>query len=293
MIIRLIIITVSTLSTHTLRQVYFKSTLEVALRNALVAEKVCRVDRRDLKTIENPYITQQTAAIQAVTGTYSVSAMTTTDDTLTVSEEIVFGTHVFDFESLTSNFDLISAFFDDLTYSVAFKIDQYVLNKILDDATSTYTTPAGGFTSSANISTICANLLSKVAGYQSGIASGTFLVIESTDVVGFAVAQVASGFSYADAALNNGFMSSYMGIDIYVVRTGTFVTATLGTLSAVNNNHRLFGVKGVATYAAPRGIRYEEKGVSGKTGKEIVVSGICGAKCWAPKAALLVDITLA
>jgi len=84
-----------------------------------------------------------------------------------------------------------------------------------------------------------------------------------------------------------------MGIDIHVVRTSTFVTATLGTLTAVNSGHRLFGVKGVATYAAPRGLQYEEKGVSGKTGKEIVVSAICGAKCWAPKATLLVDITLA
>lgn len=283
----------NTLSTHTLRQVYLKSTLEVALRNALVAEKICQVDRSDLKTIESPYITQQTAAIQAVAGTYSVSAMTTTDDTLTVADEIIFGTHVFDFETLTSKFDLMSAFFDDLTYSVAFKVDQFVLNKMLDQGTGAYTTPAGGFTTTANVAVICANLLSKVAGYQSGLASGLFLVIENTDVVGFAQAQVASGFSYADAALNNGFMSSYMGIDIYVIRTGTFVTATLGTLTATNSGHRMFGVKGVATYATPRGVRYEEKGVTGKTGKEIVVSMNCGVNVWIPKRGLIVDITLA
>jgi hypothetical protein len=283
----------NTLSTHTLRQRYFQSNLDVALRSALVAEKVCRVDRTDQKTLENPYITQQTAAIQAVAGTYSVSAMTTTDDTLTVSEEIIFGTHVFRFEELTSNFNLMADFMDDLTYSVAFKVDQYVLNKILDDATGAYTTPTGGFTTAANVPVICANLISKVAGYQSGIANGLFLVIENTDVVGFAQAQVSSGFSYADAALNNGFMATYMGIDIYVVRSGLFTTATLGTLSATNSGHRLFGVKGIATFASPRGIQYEEKGVSGKTGKEIVVSAVCGAKCWTPKAGLLIDITLA
>lgn len=283
----------NTLSTHTLRQVYLKNTLEVQLRNALVCEKIAMVDRSDLKTIENPYITQQTAAIQAVAGTYSVSAMTTTDDTLTVADEIVFGTHVFDFETLTSNFNLISSFFDDLTYSVAFKVDQFVLNKITDQATGAYTTPAGGFTTAANIPVICSNLLSKVAGYETGIANGFFLVIENTDVVGFAQAQVASGFSYADAALNNGFMSNYMGIDIHVVRTGTFVTDTLGTLSATNSGHRLFGIKKTATYATPRGVRYEEKGVTGKTGKEIVVSMVCGANLWVPKRALVVDITLA
>ena len=283
----------NTLSTHTLRQVYLKSTLEVALRNALVSEKIFMVNRTDLKTIENPYITQQTAAIQAVAGTYSVSAMTTTDDTLTVADEVVFGTHVFDFETLTSNFELISSFFDDLTYSVAFKVDQFVINKVTDQATGAYTTPAGGFTTAANVAVICSNLLSKVAGYQSGLATGLFLVIENTDVVGFAQAQVASGFSYADAALNNGFLSSYMGIDIHVVRTGTFVTDTLGTLSATNSGHRLFGVKKQATYATPRGFRYEEKGVTGKTGKEIVVNMIVGANLWVQKRGILVDITLA
>lgn len=284
----------NTLSTHTLRQKYFKSNLEVALRAALVCEKICRVDRSDLKTIENPYITQQTAAIQAVAGTYSVSAMTTTDDTLTVADEVIFGTHVFDFERLTSNFNLIADFFDDLTYSVAFGVDKFVLNVLTEDATGAYTTPAGGFTTASNVAVIMSNLLSKVAGYQSGTADGLFLVIENTDVVGFAQAQVASGFSYADAALNNGFMTSYMGVDIYVVRSGTFVSATLGSRSDLTNSgHRLFGVKGVATYASPRGIRYEEKAVSGKTGVEIAVVALVGAKVWATKAGLLVDITLA
>ena len=283
----------NTLSTHTLRQIYLKSTLEVALRNALVSEKIARVDRSVLKTIENPFITQQVAAIQAVAGTYSVSAMTTTDDTLSVNDEIIFGTHVFRFEELTSNFELITAFFDDLTYSVVFKVDQLVLNKLLDQATGALTTPAGGFTTPANIAKIMGDLIGKVAGFQSGLASGLFLVLESTDITGFVQTQVASGFSYSDAALNNGFLTSYMGVDIFVIRASTFVTATLGTLTATNDGHRLFGVRGVATYATPRGVQMEEKGVSGKTGKEIVVSMVVGAKLWTPKSDLFIDITLA
>jgi hypothetical protein len=59
------------------------------------------------------------------------------------------------------------------------------------------------------------------------------------------------------------------------------------------SGHRLFGVKNVCTYAAPRGIKMEEKYVSGYTGKEIVVYGYIGVKVWTPKAALTVDITLA
>lgn len=282
----------NTLSTHTLRQKYLKNSLSVGLRNVLVAEAICKVDRSELKTIEAPYITQQTAAIQSLAGTYSVSAMTTTDDTLTVSDEVIFGTHVFDFERLTSNFNLTADFLEDLTYSVGFGVDKFMLNLICEDGTGTYTTPAGGFTTAANIPVIMSNLISKVSGYQ-GPNNGMFLVIENTDMVGFMQAQVASGYNYADAALNNGFMTNYMGVDIYVIRTGTFVDATLGSKTVTNSGHRVFGVKNVCTMASPRGIRYEEKGVSGKTGKEIVAVALVGGKVWTPTASLIVDITLA
>lgn len=282
----------NTLSTHTLRQTYLKNSLSVALRNVLVAEAVCMVDRSDQKTIEAPYITQQTATIQAVAGTYSVSAMTTTDDTLTVSDEVIFGTHVFDFERLTSNFDLISDFLDDLTYSVGYGVDKFVVNALCEDGTGTYTTPAGGFTTAANIPVIMSNLISKVSGYQ-GPNNGMYLIIENTDMVGFMQAQVASGYNYSDMALNNGFMSNYMGVDIYVIRSGTFVSDTLGTKTVTNSGHRVFGIKNIATYASPRGIRYEEKGVSGKTGMELAVYALVGFKQWTPNASLTVDITLA
>ncbi len=283
----------NTLSTYSLRHKYFSAGLQQALRNSLIAEKVCRVDRSDLKTIENPYITATSATIQAVAGTYSPAAMTVTDDSLSVNDEVVDATHIFDFEMRTANFDLMADFLDELIYRVSFNIDKFVLNKVLSLAGTTYTTPAGGFTTAANIPVICSNLLSKVAGYQSGLASNPFLVIESTDLVGFAQAQVSSGFAYADAALNNGFMANYMGIDIYVIRTGTFVTATLGTLSATNSGHRLFGISNLAMYASPRGVQYEEKMVTGKTGREVVAYGLIGSYVWTPQAPLFVNITLA
>lgn len=281
------------MSTYSLRHKYFKTGLNQALRNALIAEAICTVDRSELKTIENPYITATTATIQAVAGTYSVNAMTVTDDSLSVNDEIIDATHIFDFEMRTANFDLMADFLDELIYRVAAKIDQFVLNKIASLATGAYTTPAGGFVTASNVAVICANLLSKVAGYQSGVASNPFLVIESTDLVGFAQAQVASGFSYADAALNNGFMNNYMGIDVYVIRTGTFVTATLGTLSATNSGKRLFGITNLAVYASPRGVQYEEKPVTLKLGREVVAYGYVGAFVWTPQAPLFILVTLA
>lgn len=274
------------------RAKYFSSNLQSVLRNALVAEKVCNVDRSNSFYIHNPYSNQPTAAVQQIAGTYSVSAWTITDDSLTVTDESIYGEHVFDFEKRMSNYDLIAKRFDEMAYAVALGVDKFVVNALCEDGTGTYTTPAGGFTTAANVPVIISNLASKVMGYAEAY-NGLFLIIENTDVPGFIQAQLASGFSYSDAALNNGFMTSYAGVDIYVVRTGTFVSATIGSRSDfTNSGHRVFGVKNMATYAVGTPV-YEEKGVSGKTGKEIAYGTTFGFKLWAQKAALIVDITLA
>lgn len=283
----------NTISTKTYRDAYRLANLDILLRKALVAEKICQVNREGLKTLQNPYGSQPTTTVQAIAGTYSVAAYTTTDDTLTVTDEFICPEQVFDFENTLTKFDLFADRLDEQQYSVAQAIDSFVLNEVCAQATtSTYTTPVGGFTTASNINTIMANLLSKVAGYADAYR-GLFLVLENTDITGFIVAQATNGFSFADSALNNGFMANYMGVNVYVVRTGTFQSATVGTKTWTNSGHRIFGVNGSATYAAPQGVKFEEKGVSGKTGKEIVTYGYIGAKLWATKAALVVNITLA
>lgn len=281
----------NTISTKSNRDKYRQSTLEQALRNMLVAEKICQVDRSDLKTLQNPYGSQASATVQAIAGTYTPADYTLTDDTLTVNNEVIVAEHIYDFESSLSQFDLFASRFDEQTYAVAVKIDRFVLNNLCEDGTGAYTTPAGGFTA-ANVNTILSNLGGKLAGYAD-VYKGLFLVIENTDVPGFIEAQMTSGFSFADSALNNGFLTSQAGFDIYVVRTGTFASETLGTTTYTNSGHRVAGVKGVATYASPRGLKFEEKQVSGKTGMETVTFGYIGFKLWAPKTDLVIDITLA
>lgn len=286
----------NTLATQQYREKYMSKTLAHALRNGLVAEKICQVDRSDAKVIKSPYQTAPATVVQAIAGTYTPAAYTTTNDSLTVADEFVVSEHIFDFEDVLSDFDVYAARIDDMTYSVMAAIDKYVLNVILEAGTGAYTTPVGGFTVASNINAIISNLASKVMGYADAY-KGMFLVVENTDVPGFMQAQMTNGFSFADAALNNGFMTTYGGVEVYVVRSGTFeddaATSDSGSQTWSNSGHRLFGVKGVCTYASPRGVRFEEKGVSGKTGKEIVVVGYVGAKVWTPKAGLIVDITLA
>lgn len=282
----------NTIATQQFRDKYRLAQLDHALRNAVVAEKICMVDRTDGKYIYSPYQTAPTTVIQAIAGTYTPAAYTTTNETLTVTDEFIVSEHIFDFESSLSRFDVFAARVDDQTASVVTAIDKYVLNEMVDVGTGAYTTPAGGFTTPANIPVILANLCSKVMGFADAY-KGLYLVIENTDIAGFMQYQPASGFSYADAALNNGFIANILGVEVYVVRTGTFASTTMGTKTWTNSGHRLFGVKNVATYAAPRGIQMEEKAVSGKTGKEVVVFGYCGVAVWTPKRDLTVDITLA
>jgi len=286
----------NTIDSKTYRDKYRLASLDSLLRVALVAEKICEVDRSDSKTIQNPYGSQPAAVVQAIAGTYTPAAFTTTDDTLTVADEVVIGEHIYNFEKLLSRFDLFANRQDEINNSIKTAIDKWVINCLCEDGTGTYSTPTGGFTTAANINVIMSNLLSKVAGYAD-VYRGLFLVIESTDVPGFIQAQATNGFNFADAALKNGFMSNYMGVEIYVVASGTFVDATTttasGTKTWTNSGHRVFGVKGVTTYACPRGGNWEEKGVTGKTGMEVSYDAQIGFKVWATKAALIVDITLA
>lgn len=268
------------------------ASLDVALRANLVAEKICKVDRTEAKYIDNPYSSSPTTVVQAIVGTYATAAYTLKDDTLAVADEFVVAEHVYDFEQVLTSFDVMANRIDEQNYSVTASIDKFVLNSLCEDGTGTYTTPTGGFATAANILTIMANLQSKVAGYESAYKN-TYLVIEPTDLVGFIVSAASTGFQQADRTLGNGFGGTCLGTDIYVVPASTFVSDTIGTKEVTNSGHRVFGVKGMTTYAAPRGVRYEEKLVSAKTGMEIVTWGYIGFKAWATKASLTIDVTLA
>lgn len=282
----------NTISSRTYRDKYKSAVIDQALRNNLVAEKVCLVDRTDNMRIQSPYGSTPTATVQALTGTYSVANFTTTDDTLTVTDEFIVAEHIMDFQDVLSNFDLFAHRVDVTANEVATKIDRFVVNNLCEDGTGAYTTPTGGFTTASNIIEIFSNIRANVDGYADSM-NGLYVILENTDMVGVYQSAAQVGFQRADTFLENGRVGSIMGVDIYVVRTGTFADETLGTKTYTNAGHRVAGVKNVTTYAAPRGVKYEEKAVSGKTGMECVTFGYIGFKAWAPRVTLTIDITLA
>ena len=281
----------NTISTKTYRDRYRSAILDSLLSRALISEAIFEKDTSGLKTLQNPYGSQPTSTTQAIAGTYSVAAYTTTDDTLTVTDEIVVAEHVFDFEQTLTNFDLFTNRTMEQGMSVAREADKYALNVILDGAGASYSTPAGGFNTAANVNVIMSNIIAKLSGYAD-MYKGVFIVLENADVAGVIQSQMASGFSYADSAMNNGLLTKQGGVEIYVTRDGTYVDATIGTKTVTNSGHRLAGVKKVATYAMPGGFHFEEKGVSGKTGMEVVTYSYIGAKAWKTKEDLLIDITI-
>jgi hypothetical protein len=279
----------NTIDTKVYRDKYRQASLDKLLRKALVASAICEVDYSGAKTIQNPYGSQPSATVQVLTGTYSPATFTTTDDTLTVNQEFIVAEHIFDFEESLTRFDLFADRTDEQNFAVAAAIDKYVLNVLVANAGQSYTAPFNGFQTAANLPTIVSNLLAKVAGF-SDMYKGTYLVLEADDLTGVIEQMAGSGFTFADVALNNGFVKSYMGVDLYVVRPATFATYSAGSESFTNQGYRLFGVKKTTTYAAPGEIRFEEKGVSGKTGQEVVTYCYCGAKVWASKADLTIAI---
>jgi hypothetical protein len=269
---------------------WFQANLQETLKAALVAEKICSVDRTEGLYIWNPYGSRPTTVVQAIIGTYVPATYTSTVDTLTVTYEFIVSEHVYDFESVMQHGDIRAARTDEMMASVATSIDQYVLNYLCANGTGTLSTPSGGFTTASNVNKIFGDIWSKVSGYADTY-NGVYVVLEAGDITGVIQAAATSGFSYADAWLKNGFMTSHMGIDIYVVKDSTFTTSTVGD-AFTNSGHRIAGVKNLTTYAAPRGVQYEEKSIGAATGKEVVVWGYIGAKVWYQKSVLTINITV-
>jgi len=216
---------------------------------------------------------------------------------LTVDNEIKIAAQIKDFEEVLSNFNLFHAVNKEMIDRATVAVDVWVLNNLCEDGTGAYTTPVGGFTTAANVQEIIGNIVSKTAAYANPMG-GSYLVLENTDIPGVIQAQTSIGFTRADEAAKNGLLGQMSGVDIYVVRSGTFINAATtpasGTKTWTNAGHRVAGVKNVATYAAPRGLKFTEKDAgSGNLATEIVLWGLMGFKQWTSTATLTIDITLA
>jgi hypothetical protein len=277
------------------RKKFFSSSFQEILKRSLIGNAICDISSSGEKYIANPYSSSVTAAVQALAGTYSVSAWSVTEEVLNVADEFTYGEHIFNFEEALSSYNMMADRQEKIAYALKAAIDIWAVNELCESGTGTLDTPTGGFTTPANLPVIVATIMSKLAGYSNFIQKGVFCVIEAGDTLGLQQFQMATGFSYADAALNNGLIAHLGGVDFYVVLDSTFQDATTssvsGTKTWTNAGHRVAGVKGVATLSV-RDPQWEEKGVTGKTGKEVCGYAYAGMKVWTNIASLIIDITV-
>lgn len=274
------------------RKLWMPNLFQEFLFKAAIIKPLVDYRTDNVKFIENPYgsagtITQNTSIL----GTYSVNASTITADTQTVTEEFVWSEQVYTFEKVASVADVKGSRMKDAMGQLAYAVDKYSLNALCTNAGGSYSTPSGGF-SQTNALVIAANLAAKLVGFAATY-SNKYIVIEPSDLPGVLLAMFGNGFATSDRALQNGFLQSWAGFDWYVCGASTFVTATLGTVSFTNLNHRVAGVKGTATLLMPVGdMQWMEKEVSGKTGVELALVAYANLKVWFQKAALTINITL-
>ena len=271
----------NTISSRTYRDVLRKESFQEYTKMALVAKEIAMEDTSGDKVIQNPYSSQPTPSVGAITGTYTVSDFTTTDESLSVADQVTIAERINDFEELLTKPNLFLDRTDKMTNAIAEEIDKYILDKLATGAGNTNVSVAGGFTSTNVIPTL-ASIVGELAGYSNFKLNGAYIVIGNSAVPAFIQAQIGNGFMMSDLAIKNGLFTNHAGVNIYVVRDDQLPTNTV-----------IAGISKQATWANPGGLRVQEKPVPLATATEVVYFAYIGAKVWSETADLTMNISTA
>lgn len=252
--------------------------MQAYLQSMVVAREIS--DFQDgVKFLTNPYETLGSVEVNSpMTGTYTVSNLTTTDDTLEVNREAIYNKHIFDFESRFAQYNLAMEFLKGATSKLVEAIDTQLFSELNTNAGNTVA--VGGAFTSNNVIPSLAEASGYLAGYSESM-NGLFLVIGNSSLPAFQEMGATNGFSFADSVLRNGLAGQIMGFDLYVVRDGQLPA-----------NSALAGIKRVFSTGTNGGIQIEEKHVSGKTGKEFAAYTYYNSKVWNNSTPLVVNFTL-
>lgn len=254
------------------------STMQAYLESITVAKAISDF-KSGVKYIHNPFPTPGSITTNSpMAGTYTAGAFVSTDDDLVVNREAIYSTHIFDFEATFADYDLAMETFKLAAAKLAEDMDTELFT-ILDAGAANTVTVAGGFAAGTVISSL-AEALGHISGFAQ-MTNGTYVVIDNTQVAAFVEAGAGNGFSYADAVLRNGMMGQLLGFDIYVVRSGQLPA-----------NVALAGIKKASTTGIGGSIKVEEKGVAGKTGKEMTAINYSRSALWNNNQELVVKFNL-
>jgi len=279
------------LSTNAQRRTYALNAFDTQLEKEIISPMIFKVDTSNSRTIDAPFVNTTTTTAGAITDTYVAGTPATTDDTLTVNKQFHNVQNVGNFAQKVGQFDVISGVIKEVTRSVAESLDQWALNRALTDvagSTASFATAAGGITKT-NALDLIATIQGRLSGMKNLPGQNAYLVIENTELPAFLQNAAASGFAFGDKVLFSGTVKNVMNTDIFVARSGTFVSATVAGDAFTNVNRRLFGVKNMITLAKPSATRegavttYFEKEIDGFIGTQVGMVCYSGLKAWAPK----------
>jgi hypothetical protein len=271
---------------------HWMANFQPTLESALVSFKICKTHTGPDRIIHNPYQSEPTGQDGAASVDYSgnIDDFTLTDDTLTVNRRAYQAEHVDNIEQLQVRYDLAKARAERHAYVVRKKIDAYVLQNAattsgtlqVDDGEIGGTDGNPITLSSTNVDDMLRAVMETLYTNDARMENGVYIVLAPDHITKLTQFQQANGFSLADAALKNGYIDSYMGVDIYLSNQ---------LYNDGTQDHAIAGVYDSISLALPDdGGDFEKKAVSGKFGRELVTSKIYNTKIWNNMLKEVVDI---
>ena len=265
--------TLNTIQDGAFRQLWMDGVQE-DLDKSLVSKGIATVDTHATRIFHNPFNSTPVGSNGAKQNGYSVEAMTSTDDTLTVNQRATAAEQIDSYEQLMTSYDLMSQQSRRQAYRISDYIDQYTLNlpvvksgvRQIDNG---YITASGvndnvgyAISTSTNAATL-ANALTEALGLgNAAIEKGMFWVITPYDRTALIAYAQSHGFNLTDSAISQGINGSvgkqFGGLDLYVSNNLTHTAKlTMATKPTANDtvtlivNGRTITFKFVASPANP------------------------------------------
>lgn len=214
----------NTIQDGTTRQ-HWMANLQRNLDRTLVAMAVSEVYSGPDRIVHNPYQSDPAGADGSASTSYSTADFEITDNTLTVNRRAVAAEHIDNIEMLQSRYDLAKERAERHGYTIANKMDQYMLNLPVS-LSGVEDIDAGDFGGSAgspyalsnsNVDDVANTIYQKLQLNNARLDKGVFWVVSPYELADIKSFMQNNGFGVADQTIRNGFVGSlFAGFDIYV-----------------------------------------------------------------------------
>lgn len=219
----------NTIQDGAFKQLWMDSVQE-DLDKSLVSKGLATVDTRATRIFHNPFNSTPVGSNGTKTQTYSVEALTSTDDTLTVQQRATAAEQIDSYEQLMTSYDLMSQQARRQAYRISDYIDQFVLNmpvsksgvRDIDNGFMAGGANDGvGYAMSQDNANLIANKITEMLGLgNAAINKGMFWVVSPYDRTKAVAFAQKNGFQLSDSAISQGINGSagkqFGGLDLFI-----------------------------------------------------------------------------